>query len=517
MSTPKCTYNIRTQLTSFAPGGTWTYVGYNANSDSGPWGNNPATPLVPELPGSVINRGDDFTIVTDGKSFGYYKFNYTIGSDTVSLTVRVIDDVITSGVSTSITLSTQDSPVDLLFILGGSPNGVWTDLDSAGGAFNSATNTLTPTTLTPGNTYRFKYSLTSGYAQGGCTSCPSLESTVTVSIVSGFSARVDVTDDTCVLTMALRNPDDNVANKAKVTIDADSLRPKFVVKRVVTDCNSLTLADDVVEVAAFTELIIGHNMSTVPSALQTGGFIETLTLTNSAGGTVTVPLAPSGANQAVFTGVGGSTTASALTFTSPNTTAYRNALEIAIRNSLGVQGFFINTHYRLFIRVDNVSGTGEVILGFFAKHQPSTAWLGYSSMLYRATSSSGTTSAGINYSFYGYSFIPATYSQLPCGMLSVLPAGSTQIIDTSLSTYNNIVLTGSTYVFTVDGSSVASLTCTSKRLQAVPLNCTGNATYLWDYKSATTSVIEVINKGTYKVTVTCSNPVGTKEVIYVYS
>ena len=517
MSTPKCTYNIRTQLTSFAPGGTWTYVGYNSSSDAGPWSQTPVVPLVPELSGTTINRGDDFAIITDNKSFGYYRFNYTIGTDTVSLTIRVIDDIITSGVSTSITLSTQDNPVDLLYILGGSANGVWTDLDSAGGAFNSGTNTLTPTTLTPGNTYRFKYSLTNGYAQGGCTSCPSLESTVTVSIVSGFSARIDATDDTCTFTMALKNPDDNVSNKAKVVIEADSFRPKFTVKRVVTDCNSLTVADDVVEVAAFTELIIGHNMGTVPSALQTGGFIETLTLTNSAGGTVTVPLAPSGANQAVFTGVGGSTTASALTFAAFNTSAYRDALQIAIANSLGAQGFFANTHYRLFVRVDNISGTGEVVIGFFAKHQPSSAWLGYNTMSYRVTSSSNTTSAGINYKFYGYSFIPATYSLGSCGYLNVLPAGSTQIIDTSTSTYNNIVLTGSTYVFTVDGSSVSSLTCTSKRLQAVPLNCTGNTTYLWDYKGATTSVIEVFVKGTYKVTLTCDNPVATKEVIYVYS
>jgi hypothetical protein len=524
MSTPKCTYYIRKDLTTYAPGGTWTYVGYNVSTDAGPWGANPQSPLVSHAPGTVIQGVDDFLINTDNKSFGYYRFNYTLNSSTVSLTVRVIDDTITAGSDKELTLSTADTPANLLYALGASPNGTWTDLNGAGAAFNPTTGILTPTTLTPGNTYRFKYTLTNGYAQGGCQSCPDLETTITVFIAASFSARLDVTDDTCTYTMTLAHPDTAVANQGKVSISADAFVPNLSVRQIITDCNSIQVYNQVVRFGNSVELIIGHSTDITAIHLQSGGFIETLTLSNSAGGTVVIPLAPSGANQAVFAGIGGSTDASALTFSAYNSSSYQNAVGIAIRNYLGTQNFFENIHYKLFLSVLPTFANGSLKIGFIARHQPSTAWLGYNTMGYRASTGAGITTAAINYKFTVNAVNPVTYnipgcSNLQAVFITSLPGGVENIIDVSTATYNNIPLLSNTYTLTLDNAnSIMSRVCNSKRLQAVPLNCSGTVSYLWPgYFNATASVIEVVNKGTYTVSVSCTNPSGTKEVVYVYS
>lgn len=510
MSTPKCTYNIRTQLTSFAPGGVWTYVGYNSNTDAGPWSQTPAVPLIPELSGTVINRGDNFSIVTDDKSFGYYRFNYTLGTDVVSLTIRVIDDIITAGSSKTLTLSTASSPVNLRTLLGASAGGTWTDVNNAGAAF--ANDILTPTTLTPGNTYQFKYSLTNSYTQGGCTSCPPLETTATVTILSVFAGRIDATDDTCTISMTLVHPDTSASNVAKVTVQANSFSPSIVCNRVITDCNNVVINQQLVNVKAVTEVVIGADMTT-GNNLQNTGFLETLTLNNSSGGTLTVPLAPSGINQAVFTGVGGTVTASDLTYQGFNNPAFASSIKKAIVNYLGTQSLVENTNYRLYVS----STDGYVSIRLSARHNPTQSWLGYNTLTYKITSGSNNTTLTSNSKFAGESPIDVFYTGTPCpASLVARTVFADTIIDLATTTYTNIGLKANTHSLTLANTSVTSGTCTSKLLTAVPLNCTGAATYLWTYGGLTTNSIEVTTKGNYTVTISCSNPVGSVTVTYEY-
>lgn len=510
MSTPKCTYSIRTQLTNFAAGGIWTYVGYNSSSDAGPWSETPVTPLVPEVAGSVINRGDNFSIITDNKSFGYYRFNYTLNGTTVSLTVRVIDDTITAGTSKSLILSTSSSPVNLLTQLGASAGGTWTDVNNAGAAF--ANNILTPTTLTPGNIYRFTYSLKNNYTPGGCTACPPLEATITVSIQSVFTGRIDSNDDTCTVTMTLVHPDTSVSNQAKVTVPTNALSPVLTVKRVITDCNNVVVNELVTNIKAVTEVTIGASMTT-GNNLQTSGFLETLTLNNSAGGTVTVPLAPSGANQAVFSGIGGNITASSLTYQGINNPAFASAIKTAIVNYLGTQNFTENTNYRVYV----TSTDGYVSIRLSAKHNPSTAWLGFNQLAYKITSTSGNTTVSGNSKFSGESPIDVFYNGSPCpSSLVARPVFADTIVDLATTTYTSISIKANTHSFTLANTSVMSSTCPAKLLTAVGLNCNGVLTYAWNYGGVTTSTVKVITKGIYTVTISCSNPAGSIPITYEY-
>lgn len=86
-----CQYSLRSQ-SGGEPGGTWTYLGFNASDPSGPFNQTPAIPLVTQSPGANL-VGDNPTVNALGKTPGFYRFRYyvtnTICDDESFMTVQV--------------------------------------------------------------------------------------------------------------------------------------------------------------------------------------------------------------------------------------------------------------------------------------------------------------------------------------------------------------------------------------------------------------------------------------------
>jgi hypothetical protein len=73
-----CPKFLRTDLNPTAQqGGTWTYIGYSSNSPTGPFTDNPLTPLVQVAPGGTL-AGDDPLVDPASASAGFYRFRYYI-------------------------------------------------------------------------------------------------------------------------------------------------------------------------------------------------------------------------------------------------------------------------------------------------------------------------------------------------------------------------------------------------------------------------------------------------------
>jgi hypothetical protein len=102
-----CQQYLRDVLTDEDPGGTWTYVGYNQTSSSGPWENTPAVPLVTTPIGGTMT-GDNPLINPLNKTAGYYRFKYTVltpvtdgfCTDEAFVTVHVVDRTCAGNVNT---------------------------------------------------------------------------------------------------------------------------------------------------------------------------------------------------------------------------------------------------------------------------------------------------------------------------------------------------------------------------------------------------------------------------------
>jgi len=102
-----CQQNLRDLLTGADPGGTWTYIGYNQTSSSGPWENTPAVPLVTTPIGGTMT-GDNPLINPLGKTAGYYRFRYSVFTTVTSgvcvddafVTVHVVDRTCAGNVRT---------------------------------------------------------------------------------------------------------------------------------------------------------------------------------------------------------------------------------------------------------------------------------------------------------------------------------------------------------------------------------------------------------------------------------
>lgn len=91
-----CDIQLRSEISPTSdPGGQWFFLGYNASSSSGPFGNPPSNPLFPGTPvNGVIPGGDDPTVMTDGVTEGFYQVRYRKGQvpcvDFNTVTIEVL-------------------------------------------------------------------------------------------------------------------------------------------------------------------------------------------------------------------------------------------------------------------------------------------------------------------------------------------------------------------------------------------------------------------------------------------
>lgn len=505
-----CTYNIKKDLApSFADGGTWKYIGYNVSSNTGPWTGTPANPLVNYSANSIIPLGDDFVIETKNKSLGYYKFTYTYLGSVVELIVRVIDDVVTAGVSKTINLTPSSGNTNLLTELGATAGGVWTDVDNVGAAF--VNNVLDPSGLSEGE-YEFKYNLTGSYEDKGCETCPPLESTIIVKISQSLTVLIEATDNTCAYTIAAKHPDTNTVNSAKVQIATNAYAPTLTVNKVISnDCEGVvyTAAETF---GSFDFVYVGVS-SLSSDVIEAGGYLETVQLTDSVTQAVTtVPVAPFGPNIANFSGLGGPLTANDLIYNGVDFNTFASSIAKAIQNNLGVSGFIQGEHYILRVGGSPVG----LRIQMAAKHNPTTKWFGVTSFTFKkVTGGVNITTATSNKSitYIGGSL---NYATSPCPKslrLSLQIAANP--INIANTTYTNIAVVTPIALTVNAADSKLTEDCDSKAMQAIVQNCIGNITYSWS-SGETTQGIEKVTRGTYTVTVTCSNPSGTTSAQYVY-
>lgn len=436
----ECTKFIRADLSDsggapYPGGGVWTYLGYST-VEGGPYTDTPATPLVPYAKDAVIPEGDDFELVTGGVTTGYYAFQYDQGGQTYTSLIGIFSGIDCAGVDSDKIYSSSDATVyDLSTFLDGTgcpthtTGGAWENIDSAPGF--SAPN-FTPSTAGVG-IWRFRYYLQdTGYeAYEDCEDC-NVEALITVEVTADFRVFITTADTTCQYTAAVDNPSDSVANKANVSIDDDDFFPSFEFRKVVdsdcedTDCTvSIVashpdtgvednfklviapnyLASDILYNAAFltcNDEVAWINATTTNSkfasthnymlgfeleGFQTGGYIDRIQMTENNNGVETnfwVPCAPSGANQATFSGSGGTTDATALTFDDTLPGNFSAAIAIAIRNELiDNRGYSEaeteGTTDEFFLAWDTSSysgGDGRIAIRFTVKHQPTGIWAG---------------------------------------------------------------------------------------------------------------------------------------------
>ncbi len=508
---PSCAVLIRTDLApSYPPGGVWTYVGYSSINDKEIL-ELPANGLV-EYPEdySMVFAGDNFTLDTGGKTPGFYFFSYTLGG---TVTIQIMDEGACYGSSITQSYAASDATSynarSLISSVCAVPetDGVWVDLDDCP-ALGFVTGPAGAASFVPSQagegTWRFRYqAFEEDFDFDFCTNCQNKYALFTAVVSSGLSGNIVKSASTCSYSMDIRHPDTDAANQCKVTVAADAENVVTSWKKRVINCEGT-----IVDATESTPNWIATVSIRTTSALTSGGYIETLTLANSEGGTVTVPLAPSGANQATFSGVGGSTNATALTFNPLNTAGFTQALTIAIDNYLADEGFTAWENYNL----NNIVVSGNQVEFFFGcKHNPTDAWLGVDSsvLTYKvsAAASAITLSSEVVTAFGGN--MTASYSNSPC------PTGAVQLlfidatvavpIDTDNTAYNSIALIGPSVNVSASASSNLAETCSGTLLTPVISGCAGTLSYLWG-GGQTSSTLTVAGNGTYSLSVTCSSP-----------
>lgn len=487
-----CIKQIRSDLApSFPAGGIWTYVGF-ASTDSGPFTETPSVALVPFPQGSVLTaEGDNFNIDSTGVSEGYYKFNYTYVGSTVSLIIKVEQGNVGADVAVSYDIS-DDGPYDLNDLITTTDlTGTWTDVDGAG----EDEEAFVPSNLSAG-VYRYTYSLIdSGYENKGCADCD-LETTVTITISESFSASVSITNTACNYSMTLEEPKVGTANTMLLSVSSGVERVFGQIDRVVA--SSCGVPDDQATVNLYSTVI--QNTVTSAEAFVDGATMTTLTLANAAGGTVVIPLAP---GTATLTGSYGTTTATALTFSTLNPGVFGNAVKVAAYNYLIDEGYTIDEDVDLYGVTFDADNYMTVTMG--VKHNPTGDWLGLGKGVAVLSYISGTPEVeavtSSNWVMTGGAFSATIdYPLGSCGTLSLtFTAAASVVVDDATSDFDTIALTGGSYVVTPSTTPVA---CTSKTLAVNAHNCSGTLSYLWNTGQTSSSI--VVLPGMYSVNVTCS-------------
>lgn len=508
MATLTCSFNLRTASTSVGvpTGGKWYYKGYSS-TEGGPYDDTPATSLFPSLViDDEIPGGDNPVVYTLGVTAGYYLVQYQYPGNILSRVIKITTQNENAGNSDSLSFSTSDNNTyNLLTFTGGLPGGTWTDLDGAGAGFNNGE--ITPSNFPSPGVYEFLYSFKVGnYEEIDCQACPPLESTITVTIDDGFTVSIVQSAGTCDYTISMENPDTALANQAKLLINANDSAPTFSQRRKVTSTCGEELYNQVINQQTFSI----HLYNKVNN-LADGGNLEYITAYSTTQGAITIPLAPSGVNMAVMSGVGGNVTAGQLVFNSASPNTFEDAITFVIRNYLGTLGYVEGVNYNLFPTTVEVD---DIFIFFRCKHNPTTEWIGLDNAL--STIEYVQTSGGIPQTSGTPEIldIPLTidfsYDRSPCPInlrYRTNPTNSPAWLDEPNVTYNSIPLAGIATSFSLHGSSVLVEQCASTILTATPQNCAGNVTYLWNTGDTTNSINRV--SGTFSVDADCDNPVET--------
>ena len=497
------------------PGGSWVYVGFNATSNTGPWTGTPSVPLVNVAAGTDLSSwGYDFTLTEDGKTPGYYKFtyNYVGGSDDVIIYVQ--SNLICAGQNAGITIEEGDAFTLNLFTLisGGtcpSPQtgGTWTNVDSSPG-FNTGTGVLTTGSVLEG-TYHFEYTISSSEVLE-CDSCPTTATvTLTVASPASLDATIGQSNTTCVYTYRLAHPVTDASNQVYFSIADEDQNDKLNYKVQVLNCDSEIVFEEEVSIA--NPMDLGVEIFT--GALATGGSMEDLRLHMSTGPTITVPLSPL---TATYSGVGGTTNATALTYNSGTPEIFYNAVRVALVNYLGTLGFSENTNYKI-VRIGRYENgtTTQVTIVLGGKRNPSGTWIGVkkSGSLLRFRPTGGAIVGTVNGLNYVKPIIfSRSFSALPCmagsNALTININTLAYHLNLGLFDFDSIEISSSDLSVTPSGT--LSKSCTDKLLTANPTGCGGTLSYDWQTGATTQSIkVPYIAGVTHTVEVSCTSPSST--------
>lgn len=490
------------------PEGAWTYIGFNATSDTGPWTGTPAVPLVNVAPGtSLASWGYNFTLVNDGKTPGYYRFQYDYVGGSDDVTIYIQSDSICPGQDYGITIEEGTALTFNLFSLisGGScPSpqigGAWINQDSAPG-FDPFTSELDTTTITEGQ-YVFEYLIAEPEGLE-CSDCrTSAFVTLTIASPAALDATIAKTDVNCNYTLTVHNSVTNVVNNMYFSVPVDAYGPTVMYRAKVTNCDAKVIYDNVVTVP--NAVRIHTRVNTTP--MQNGGYMSTIRLRTTTGVNIIVPLEP---GTAIYTGPGGTTNATELTFNTSSSGVFFSAIRKATINYLHTLGYTQGIHYDMLMPVFS-SGT-NVEIRFACKHNPSGFWLGYSLtsgqiLYYEAPFAIRSTLMG-TVGGYGVS-LTESFSSLPCvaGSNALVRNMSIAFVDFIYTCdFNYISIVASDIAATVTGTNTRS--CTDKALTANATGCSGSVSYLWGTGQTTQTIkVPYIAGITHTVDVSCTSP-----------
>lgn len=504
----------RLSMTS-PPGGNWTYIGFNATSNTGPWTGTPAVPLVNVAANtSLASWGYNFTLTTDNKTPGYYRFQYDYVGGSDDATIYIQSDTICAGQDYGITIEEGTALTFNLFSLisGGScpspqTGGTWTNVDSAPG-FNPTTSNLDTTTILVGQ-YVFEYSIADTPDQD-CSDCStSARVTLTVASPAALDATIEQSNVTCLYTYRLAHPVTDATNQVYFSIADEDQNARLSYKVQVLNCDSEIVFEEEVSIA--NPMDLGVEIFT--GALVTGGSMEDLRLHMSTGPTITVPLSPL---TAMYSGVGGTTNATALTYNSGTPDIFYNAVRIALVNYLGSLGFSENTNYKI-VRIGRYeNGTpAQVVIVLGGKRNPSGTWIGVkkSGSLLRFRPSGGAIVSTVNGLNYVKPIVfSRSFSALPCmsGSNALVINVNTLAyhLNLGLFDFNSIEISSSDLSVTPAGT--LSRSCADKLLTANPTGCSGTVSYAWQTGAITQSIkVPYIAGVTHTVDVSCTSPSST--------
>lgn len=527
-TTPPCVLYLRTDFMYGAPtGGYWVYNGYSSSSESGPFTDIPANPIWIGIDsGDVIPFGDDPQLNYLNRSVGFHSFTYNYVGGSNTLTIQIIDDADCAGEDNTVyDSSSSATPIDLSTYLAsaGCPSpaggGNWENLDGASGW--SAPN-LTPNVAGAG-TFRFRYTLTpTTFDIVDCADCPAFEATITVEITAAFEVNISTASTTCTSTLTIEHPGTGVTDDVAVVMDntINKSYPVFQFKTRVT--NSCGLADIVSSTQTFSYSGVAYLGVSGGTGLTAGGFIEYVTVYSVTAGNFNVPLAPSGANIATFSGSGGTTNATALTFNGVDTTTLRDALKIAFNNyMIDVLGYASEVDYSLkFFTISPISFFPAVYMGIY--HSPPASYVGLqrasAAIEYKYDGATPVTGTSIG-TIFTNPVVRATYTDGTCLIGAKTLKSETNSIsyttftNAALMDYDSYPLTTATLSTTVNLGSVNTNLdedCPYTELTAVPLNCGGVVTYLWTPGGETSNTVyRVTGAGVQQVDADCSSPVAS--------
>ena len=179
-----CIHNLRTDFlgSTVSSGGTWSFIGFNETSATGPFSTNAPVPpaaLAGVVPVALIS--DDPAVDWSSADDGYYFFTYTVASCSPSISANLTVHTKESCFNSTVTINVHEEqdPINLndaVFSgLSCTPaTGYWIEVSGPVGAFDGISGIFYPTSSATGNTHVYEF-----ITARNCTDC---KSTVTVNV-----------------------------------------------------------------------------------------------------------------------------------------------------------------------------------------------------------------------------------------------------------------------------------------------------------------------------------------------